>query len=91
MNSIAKLRGALVSGDYHTLTLDIFDTVLLRDIHPEDEQFLLAAEKQSKALNSSLKLAGESTISAYEFYSWRQYTRREVQGAWQSYDDSEKQ
>ena len=91
MNSIAKLRGALVSGDYHTLTLDIFDTVLLRDIHPEDEQFLLAAEKQSKALNSSLKLAGESTISAYEFYSWRQYTRREVQGAWQSYDNSEKQ
>ena len=44
-NSIIRIRNYVKEKDIKTITLDIFDTVLMRKIHPEDEQFYIVAEK----------------------------------------------
>lgn len=57
-----------------TLTLDIFDTVLLRNSWPEDVQFLRVAS----AWLPYVQRAISSEITAYKLYSWRQYVRDEL-------------
>lgn len=55
-----------------TITVDIFDTVLLRKTYPEELQFLEHAKHASRILNAHWK----TETSPFIFYSFRQYVRR---------------
>lgn len=67
-----KLIKATQSGTIQTITVDIFDTVLLRKIYPEELQFLKHAKRASALLTKEWK----RDISPFYFYSFRQYVRR---------------
>ena len=67
-----KLLKAIQSGKTRTITVDIFDTVLLRKIYPEELQFLRHAERAS----ALLKKQWNRDISPFCFYSFRQYVRQ---------------
>mgnify|MGYP001683526308 CR=1 FL=1 len=71
-----------------TITLDIFDTVLLRKIWPEDMQFL----KVSRKWIPELREVFSNNIQEYELYSLRMYTRKELLNINYTYDtDREKE
>lgn len=67
-----KLTKAIRSGKIRTITVDIFDTVLLRKTYPEELQFLKHAERGS----ALLKKRWNRDISPFYFYSFRQFARR---------------
>ena len=67
-----KLLKTIQTGDIQTITVDIFDTVLLRKIYPEEVQFLLHAERASALLQERWG----RDITPFYFYSFRQYVRR---------------
>jgi len=54
-----------------TITVDIFDTVLLRKIYPEDRQFLLHAKEAVVIIQNHLDV----DIDPFYFYSLRKYCR----------------
>jgi FMN phosphatase YigB (HAD superfamily) len=59
---------------YKTLTVDIFDTVLMRKIHPEDLQFLMHAQQVKTLLAQRFGVS----VDAYFLYKTRTYMRRIV-------------
>lgn len=63
---------AHAANTYSSVTVDIFDTVLLRKIWPEDLQFLKVAEQWTHLFKSHLKI--ETT--PYEIYTYRRDSRR---------------
>lgn len=75
MASIQKRITAYIEReDVRTITLDIFDTVLMRNVWPEDVQFLRVAELWLPHVHETIS----SDITAYKLYSWRQYARDEL-------------
>lgn len=77
MNSLKNLRRYLNSGNINTITVDIFDTILLRRIWPEGLQFLKAAEAALPLFHKYI----QEEITPYEIYTWREHTRKEVLNA----------
>lgn len=82
-----KITQLLEHGNLQSITLDIFDTVLLRQVWPEDIQFLEVAELQVKDFRDAIS----PKITPYQLYSWRQFVRREYFHALPTVDsDTEK-
>jgi FMN phosphatase YigB (HAD superfamily) len=54
-----------------TITVDVFDTLLMRKIYPEDLQFLKHAKEASKILETTLG----KRIDSKTFYGFRKYAR----------------
>ena len=54
--------------------MDVFDTVLIRKIHPEEKQFLIVAEKWLPLFKEYI----DESISAEKLVYWRLYIRREL-------------
>ena len=57
-----------------SITVDVFDTILLRDLWPEELQFVEVAEAWLPLLRSEI----EPTITAYEVLTFRAYARRSL-------------
>ena len=57
-----------------SITLDLFDTIILRQIWPEERQFL----KVAAAWLPLFQRAINPNITSYELFSWRQYIRHEL-------------
>lgn len=60
-----------------SITLDIFDTVLMRRVWPEEKQFYTVAKQWQPIISKLLS----SNISASEILQWRIYARQEWLGA----------
>lgn len=58
--------------DVTSITVDVFDTLLLRTVWPEGIQFLEVADEQAELLRDKLSI----DVSTYEFYAWRNFARR---------------
>lgn len=69
-----SLNKILKNEDINTITLDVFDTILLRKIHPEGLQFLLVGKNFSSIIKSNMGIS----INEYEIYSYREYSRRQI-------------
>ena len=57
-----------------SITLDLFDTVILRRIWPEERQFLKVAAAWLPLFQQNI----DPDLTAYELFSWRQYIRHEL-------------
>lgn len=68
-----KLKNKLASGQISTITVDVFDTILMRKMWPEDVQFIKVAEQWLPILK---KYFPETTVQ--EIYSYRIYARQEL-------------
>ena len=73
----------LQSADIHSLTLDIFDTVLYRRIWPEEKQFYQVAKRWLPMLQKTIS----SGLTTGEVWSWRIYARNELLDAKNTYPD----
>ena len=62
------MRNRIDSGDILTVTVDVFDTILLRKAWPEGLQFLEVADVMLPLFHKYIN----SSITAYEIYSWRE-------------------
>ncbi|MBQ6409832.1 hypothetical protein IJI18_01075 [Candidatus Saccharibacteria bacterium] len=69
-----KINQQIKQQNISTITLDIFDTVLLRKIWPEDLQFLKVAQKWTPIFRQIFS----KHITADELYSYRIYARKEL-------------
>lgn len=69
-----KINQQVSQQNINTITLDVFDTVLLRKIWPEDLQFLKVAKKWA----SIFRQVFSKHITADELYSYRIYARKEL-------------
>ncbi len=87
MKSISKLYD-LVCQDQNikTLTFDVFDTILMRKIHPENQQFLLVAKKWLPLFRKNIN----SKITVEKIYSLRLYARNELFDIYNKYVKTEK-
>lgn len=74
MKSLNNLRNHLETNTINTITVDIFDTILLRRVWPEGLQFIEAAKRCISIFQSSI----DENITPFEIYSWREYVRHEV-------------
>ena len=74
MNYLQQIEQKIHQGDITSMTFDIFDTILLRKIHPEDKQFLMVAEKWLPIFQENIS----AELTAFKIYSWRIYTRNEL-------------
>jgi hypothetical protein len=70
-NSLSK---TISRNNIQTLTLDIFDTTLLRDIHPEETQFRIVAKKWTNIFRKNIS----TDITVDELLSIRLYSRNEM-------------
>lgn len=68
-----KVNGA----DYASITVDVFDTLLMRKVWPEDLQFLAVAELWTLLFSN---IAGIE-VTSYELYTYRRDCRRILQHA----------
>lgn len=57
-----------------TITVDIFDTVLMRIVYPEDRQFLIHADRAVKIIENFLNIS----IDKFFFYDLRKYFRQNI-------------
>ena len=74
MNSLTEISAICHKQKIKTITLDVFDTVLLRKIHPEEQQFLLVATQWLPLLQE--KISPKITVEKVLY--WRQYIREEL-------------
>ena len=74
MNSLTEISAICHKQKIKTITLDVFDTVLLRKIHPEEQQFLLVATRWLPLLQEKIN----PKITAEKVLYWRQYIREEL-------------
>ena len=74
MKSINKLHTSIETKTANTITVDIFDTILMRRVWPEGLQFLEAAKRSVSIFNEMI----DTSITPYEVYSWREYIRTEI-------------
>jgi len=74
MKSLKNLRNHLETNSINTITVDIFDTILLRRVWPEGLQFIEAAKRSLSIYKESIN----QNITPFEIYSWREYVRTEV-------------
>jgi len=74
MNSINSIAQHLKTGNTKTVTVDVFDTILLRKIWPEGRQFLEAAKRALPLFKKYIS----PEITPYEIYTWREFTRQEL-------------
>ena len=74
MNSLTEISEICHKQKIKTITLDVFDTVLLRKIHPEEQQFLLVATRWLPLLQEKIN----PKITAEKVLYWRQYIREEL-------------
>lgn len=70
--SLKKFQKLFARGEITSITVDVFDTVLLRRVWPEDLQFLQQAERVLQTMQQAI----DQRITAYEIYSFRQYARQ---------------
>ncbi len=70
-STLRELRTIVRREPIRSLTIDVFDTLVLRDFSSEEERFLLVAERWRAPLQQSIS----TLITAQEIYSFRQYTR----------------
>ena len=70
----SKINRKILTEEIRTITLDIFDTVLLRKIWPENLQFYLVAKKWLPFFHKYFS----SGLTVAELYSYRIYTRNEL-------------
>lgn len=66
-----RIKRLIRKNNPETITVDVFDTLLMRKIYPEDLQFLKHAKEASKILEPILK----TPINAETFYGFRKYCR----------------
>ena len=69
-----KIHKNISKNNIKTITMDIFDTVLMRKIWPEDLQFIKVAELWLEIFQRDFS----QKITAFEIYSLRQYIRNEI-------------
>lgn len=74
MKSLENLRNHLKTNTINTITVDIFDTILLRRVWPEGLQFIEAAKRSVSIFQASIN----ENITPFEIYSWREYIRQEI-------------
>lgn len=74
MSELYQIEKMCIGGGVNTITLDIFDTVLIRKIHPEEKQFLIVAEKWLPLFKEYI----DESISVEKLVYWRLYIRREL-------------
>lgn len=74
MNSLTEISAICHKQKIKTITLDVFDTVLLRKIHPEEQQFLQVATQWLPLLQEKIS----PKITAEKVLYWRQYIREEL-------------
>lgn len=74
MKLYQKLHQQVKDQNLTTVTLDIFDTILMRKIWPEDLQFYKVATKWQPLFQKHFA----KTITADELYSFRIYARQEL-------------
>lgn len=74
MKSLENLRNYLKTNTINTITVDIFDTILLRRVWPEGLQFIEAAKRSVSIFQASIN----ENITPFEIYSWREYVRQEI-------------
>lgn len=75
MSLYNKLFSTLVNNpEINSITTDIFDTVLLRNMWPEGLQFYETAGDFLPLLRNSIN----NSITTYEIYSYREYIRKEL-------------
>ena len=78
-----RIENLLQSADIHSITLDIFDTVLYRRIWPEEKQFYQVAERWLPMLQEAIS----PDLTTGEIWSWRIYARNELLGTKNTYPD----
>ncbi len=74
MVSVKNIHTAVSTQNVNTITVDIFDTILMRKVWPEGLQFLEVAKRSVSIFQNSI----DPSITAYELYSWREYIREEI-------------
>jgi len=74
MTFTEKLCSSIETNSLTTITVDIFDTVLMRRVWPEGLQFLEAAKRSQTVFQETIN----PSITAYEIYSWREFIRSEI-------------
>lgn len=67
----ARIKRLIRINQHETITVDVFDTLLMRKVYPEDLQFLKHAAEAAKILEPVLK----HRIDAKTFYGFRKYAR----------------
>ena len=76
-----RIEKIINSSDVTSITLDIFDTILLRKIWPEEKRFYLVAKQWAPLFQDAI----DDSITPAELSSWRNYTRGEVLSAKNTY------
>ena len=74
MNKLQKIYDLCVEKNIKTITFDVFDTVLIRKIHPENRQFLMVAKKWLPLFQEVIN----KEITAEKIYYYRVYARNEL-------------
>lgn len=77
MKSLKKLHTSIETNIINTITVDIFDTILMRKVWPEGLQFLEVSKRSIAVYQEAINPA----ITPYEVYSWREYIRNEYLNA----------
>lgn len=86
MKHISKLYDTICQDpSIKTLTFDVFDTILIRKIHPEDQQFLLVAKKWLHLFRKYIN----PKITVEKIYYLRLYTRNELFDIYNKYIKTE--
>ena len=88
MKHISKLYDTICQDpSIKTLTFDVFDTILIRKIHPEGQQFLLVAEKWLSLFRKYIN----PEITVEKIYYLRLYTRNELFDIYNKYIRTEEE
>lgn len=69
-----KIKRLVEDNQVKTITLDVFDTILMRKVWPEDQQFITVADKWLPYFREIIS----PEITRDKLYSWRQYARDEL-------------
>lgn len=72
ITSSARSTARIDFKSIRTITVDVFDTILLRDLWPEEVQFIEVAEAWLPYLRRELA----ASLTSYELVTFRQYARR---------------
>ncbi len=70
-----KILKLATSGKINTITVDVFDTILLNDYWPNDLRYLDLANSWLPIIHRVIS----SQITAYELYDWRRFAQNELQ------------
>lgn len=82
-NELKRLFPGIDLNSVDTVTVDVFDTILLRDVWPEELQFIEAAQTALPYLQSMI----EPSLTAYEVLTFRNYARSQLLAAMPAEDD----